>query len=60
MRDQQTCWVPSRENNSSIVGISLNSVNYISQLIDALSSIISVHVHICGPKMAPLETIDWA
>ena len=55
-----TTWIPSTHDNPSVVGISLNLVYYVSQLIHALSRVVSVHVGVLCPKVTPLETVNWS
>jgi len=52
-----TSRIPSRKDHAAIVGVSFKRMNQVSQLVHTLASIVSVHVDILGPKVAPLEPI---
>lgn len=49
--------VPRRHDDSSIFRIVLDLVNTVGQLINALSSVVRVHVHVVRSKVAPLKAV---
>jgi len=52
-----TRWIPSAHDDSSIVGRVLDFMDHFSKLIDPLTGIISLAIHILCPEMSPLESI---
>ena len=52
-----TRWIPRAHDDSSIVGRVLDFMDHFSKLIDPLTGIISLAIHILCPKMSPLESI---
>ena len=54
-----THWVPSRHDDSSVVGFGLDGVDNPCQLVHPLTSVVRVHILILGPKVSPLEPIHW-
>ena len=55
-----THWVPSRHDDSSVVGLGLDGVDDPCQLVHPLTSVVRVHVLVLGPEVSPLEPIHWA
>ena len=49
--------VPSAHDDPPVVGVGLDGVDDLSQLIYPLSAVVSMHVHVLGPKVPPLEAI---
>ena len=54
----QVSWVPRRHDNATILGIVLNLVNAFHELIDTLSSVIRVHIHVFGTEVPPLKSVN--
>jgi hypothetical protein len=53
----QVCWIPGTHNDAPIFRIVLNLVNAFHELIDTLSSVIRVHIHVLGTKVPPLKSV---
>ena len=51
--------IPRAENDPPIPRIIPQLPDYLRQLIDSLPRIIRFCIHVLGPKMPPLESIDW-
>merc|ERR1719495_1477234 len=54
----QVCWVPGAHEDATVVRLCPDQVNDIGQLVNSLATVVSVHVHILGAKVPPLESID--
>jgi len=50
--------VPGTQNNSPVIGVVLQLINHLCQLIHALSRIVRLGIDILGPEMAPLKPVD--
>ena len=53
----RTSRVPGGEDDAAVHGIILDGVNDLLQLVNALSSVVGVHVDVFGAKVPPLEAI---
>ena len=56
---QLTDRVPCTHDDPPVVGVGLDGVDDLSQLVHPLPAVVRVHVHILGPKVPPLEAIHW-
>jgi len=52
--------VPSRKNQTAVVGVSSQLVNDLSELVYSLTSVIRLGVNILGTEVSPLEAIHWS
>jgi hypothetical protein len=52
--------VPSRKNQTAVVGVSSQLVNDLSELVYSLTSVIRVGINILGAKVSPLKAIYGA
>ena len=48
--------VPSRKNQTAVVGVSSQLVNDLSELVYSLTSVIRLGINILGAKVSPLES----
>jgi len=53
----QVCWIPGTHNDTTIFRTILDLLNAFSQLVDALSRVVSVHVNVFGTKVPPLKAV---
>ena len=56
----QVGWVPGRHDDSSVLWIVNDLVDAVLELVNALSSVVRVHINIFGSKVTPLKTVDWS
>mmetsp|Transcript_25276 Transcript_25276/g.61324 ORF Transcript_25276/g.61324 Transcript_25276/m.61324 type:complete len:261 (-) Transcript_25276:620-1402(-) len=56
--DPEVGRVPGAEQDPTVVGVGLDCVNDLGQLIHPLSGIVGVHVSILCAKVSPLEPVD--
>jgi hypothetical protein len=52
--------VPGTENESAVVRVRAQFVDYVSELVYTLSSIVCLGIDILGTEMTPLEAVDRA
>ena len=52
--------VPGTHDDPPVVGVGSDGVDDLSQLVHSLPTVVCVHVHVVGSKVAPLETIHRA
>lgn len=52
--------VPCAKDDASRVGVFLDRVNHLCELVDPLSGVVGVHVRVRGPEMPPLKAVHRA
>lgn len=50
--------IPCREDQSAVVRVGLELVNDFGKLINTLTCIIRLRIHILSAKVSPLEAVD--
>ena len=53
-----TWWIPSTDDNPTVVWVGLDGVNDLSQLVHSLAGVVGMHVNVLGTKVSPLEAIN--
>lgn len=56
----EICRIPRTQDDSAIVRLVLQFVDDVCQLVDTLTGIICLCVHIFGTEVSPLEAVDWS
>ena len=50
--------IPGSHQNSAVVGVILQHIDHILQLINSLTFVVVMHRLVLGAKMSPLEAVD--
>ena len=52
--------VPGAHDDPPIVGLGLDPVDDLSELVDPLAAVVGVHVHVLSTEVSPLKAVDWS
>lgn len=56
----ETCRVPGAENHPAVIGVGLDGLDQVLDLVHTLVSVVRAHGPVRSSKMPPLESVDWA
>ena len=56
----EVCRVPGGKNDTAIVGVVLELVHDLGELVYTLASVVGLCILVFGAKVAPLKTVDGA